>query len=45
VAAKVSTVSIHLIEQYGIDTKLFDGQAGNLNNQCGARCPDLSKVV
>jgi len=44
----------HLIEQYGIDSKLFDWepeadcprkQAGNLNDQCGARCPDLSKVV
>jgi hypothetical protein len=44
----------HLIEQYGIDSKLFDWEpeadsprkkAGNLNDQCGARCPDLSKVV
>jgi hypothetical protein len=43
-----------LIEQYGIDAKLFDGepeadcprkQAKNLNDICGARCPDLSKVV
>ena len=44
----------HLIEQYGIDAKLFDSepeadcprkQAKNLNDICGARCPDLSKVV
>jgi hypothetical protein len=45
-----------LIERYGIDTKLFDWsdeitadcprkQARNLNDVCGARCPDLSKVV
>ena len=45
-----------LIERYGIDAKLFDWsdeitadcprkQAKNLNDQCGARCPDLSKVV
>jgi hypothetical protein len=42
-----------LIERYGIDAKLFDWitadcprkQARNLNDQCGARCPDLSKVV
>jgi len=43
-----------LIEQYGIDAKLFDWepeadcprkQAKNLNDTCGARCPDLSKVV
>jgi hypothetical protein len=43
-----------LIEQYGIDAKLFDWepeadcprkQAKNFNDQCGARCPDLSKVV
>jgi hypothetical protein len=43
-------------ERYGIDAKLFDWseeitadcprkEARNLNNQCGARCPDLSKVV
>jgi hypothetical protein len=42
--------------RYGIDAKLFDWsdeivadcprkQAQNLNDQCGARCPDLSKVV
>jgi hypothetical protein len=42
--------------RYGIDAKLFDWsdeitancprkQARNLNDQCGARCPDLSKVV
>jgi hypothetical protein len=41
-----------LIERYGIDAKLFDWsdeitadcprkQAKNLNDQCGARCPDL----
>ena len=41
---------------YGIDAKLFEWsdeitadcprkQARNLNDQCGARCPDLSKVV
>ena len=40
----------------GIDAKLFDWsdeitadcprkQARNLNDQCGAQCPDLSKVV
>ena len=43
-----------LIDQYGIDAKLFDWepeadcprkQAKNLNDICGARCPDLSKVV
>jgi hypothetical protein len=42
--------------RYGIDAKLFDcsdeitadcprTQARNLSDQCGARCPDLSKVV
>jgi hypothetical protein len=42
--------------RYGIDAKLFDWsdeitadcprkQAKNLNDQCGAKCPDLSKVV
>jgi hypothetical protein len=43
-----------LIKRYGIDAKLFDWepeadcprkQARNLNDQCGARCPDLPKVV
>jgi hypothetical protein len=45
-----------LIERYGIDAKLFDWsdeitadcprkQARNLSDQCGAKCPDLSKVV
>jgi transcription elongation factor Elf1 len=45
-----------LIECYGIYAKLFDWsdeitadcprkQARNLNDQCGARCPDLPKVV
>jgi hypothetical protein len=45
-----------LIERYGLDAKLFDWsdeitadcprkQAKNLNDICGARCPDLSKVV
>jgi len=45
-----------LIERYGGDAKLFDWsdeitadcrrkQAMNLNDICGARCPDLSKVV
>jgi len=45
-----------LIERYGTDAKLFDWsdeitadcprkQAMNLNDICGARCPDLSKVV
>jgi hypothetical protein len=45
-----------LIERYGIDAKLFDWsdeitadcprkQARNLNDQCGARCPDLPRVV
>jgi hypothetical protein len=43
-----------LIEQYGIDAKLFDWEpeahcprkiARNDYDPCGARCPDLSKVV
>jgi hypothetical protein len=45
-----------LIERYGIDAKLFDWSdeitadcprrhSGSLYDQCGARCPDLSKVV
>ena len=45
-----------LIMRYGIDAKLFDWSdeitadcprrhSGNLYDQCGARCPDLSKVV
>jgi hypothetical protein len=45
-----------LIMGYGIDAKLFDWldeitadcprkQAKYLNHQCGARCPDLPKVV
>jgi hypothetical protein len=45
-----------LIERYGIDAKLFEWsdeitadcprkQARNLYDQCGARCPDLPKVV
>jgi hypothetical protein len=45
-----------LIARYGIDAKLFDwsdeitadcprNQAKNLNDICGARCPDLSKVI
>ena len=45
-----------LIARYGLDAKLFDWsdeitadcprkQAKNLNDQCGARCLDLSKVV
>jgi hypothetical protein len=43
-----------LIEQYGIDAKLFDFEseadcprkiARNDYDPCGARCPDLSKVV
>ena len=44
-----------LIECYGIDAKLFDSdeitvdcprkRARNLNDQCGARCPDLPKVM
>jgi len=45
-----------LILRYGIDAKLFDWsdeitadcprkQANNLNDTCGARCPDLPKVV
>jgi hypothetical protein len=45
-----------LIERYGIEAKLFDWtdeitadcprkQALNLNDMCGARCPDLPKVV
>jgi hypothetical protein len=49
-------ITHRLIERYGIDAKLFDWsdeitadcsrkQAKNLNDQCGARCPDLSKVV
>ena len=45
-----------LIMRYGIDAKLFEWsdeitadcprkQANNLNDACGARCPDLPKVV
>ena len=43
-----------LILRYGIDAKLFDWEpeadcprrhSKNLYDQCGARCPDLSKVV
>jgi predicted nucleic acid-binding Zn ribbon protein len=42
-----------LVERYGIDAKLFDWsdadcprkQARSLNDQCGARCPDLPTVV
>ena len=45
-----------LIMRYGVDAKLFDWSdeitadcprrhSGNLYDQCGARCPDLSKVV
>jgi hypothetical protein len=45
-----------LIERYGIEAKLFDWtdeitsdrprkQAMNLNGICGARCPDLPKVL
>jgi hypothetical protein len=45
-----------LIERYGIDAKLFAWsdevtadwprkQARNLNDRCGALCPDLAKVV
>jgi hypothetical protein len=45
-----------LIARYGLDAKLFDWsdeitadgprkQAKNLNDQCGARCPDLPKLV
>ena len=43
-----------LIEQYGIDAKLFDWEPefdcprklGDMKHDpCGARCPDLSKVV
>jgi hypothetical protein len=45
-----------LIERYGIDAKLFDWsdeitadcprkQAKNFYDQCGAKCPDLPKVV
>jgi hypothetical protein len=45
-----------LIARYGLDAKLFEWsdeitadcprkQAKNLNDQCGARCPDLPKVV
>ena len=43
-----------LIERYGIDAKLFDFEpeadcprkiARNDYDPCGARCPDLSKVV
>jgi hypothetical protein len=43
-----------LIERYGIDAKLFDWwdeitahcprkRARNLNDECGARCPDFVK--
>ena len=43
-----------LIEEYGIDAKLVDWEpeadcplkmARNDHDPCGARCPDLSKVV
>ena len=43
-----------LIERYGIDAKLFEREpeadcarkrSRNLYDPCGARCPDLSKVV
>ena len=43
-----------LILRYGIDAKLFDWEpeadcprkvARNEHDPCGARCPDLSKVV
>jgi hypothetical protein len=43
-----------LIEQYGIDAKLFEWEpeadcprkvARNERDPCGARCPDRSKVV
>jgi hypothetical protein len=43
-----------LIERYGIDAKLFDWEpeadcprnvASNEHDPCGARCPELSKVV
>jgi hypothetical protein len=45
-----------LISRYGLDTKLFEWtdeltadcprkQANNPYDPCGARCPDLSKVV
>jgi hypothetical protein len=43
-----------LIERYGIDAKLFDFEpeadcprkiARNDYDPCGARCPDLAKVV
>ena len=45
-----------LVMRYGIDAKLFDWsdeitadgprkQAMNLSDRCGARCPDLPKVV
>jgi hypothetical protein len=45
---------IALIAQYGIDAKLFDWEpeancprkvARNERDPCGARCPDLSRVV
>ena len=47
---------LRLIERHGVDAKLFDWSdeitadcprrhSGNLYDQCGARCPDLSKVV
>ena len=43
-----------LVERYGIDAKLFDWEpeadcprkvARKEHDSCGARCPDLSKVV
>jgi hypothetical protein len=34
-----------LIMRYGIDAKLFDWSDEIMNDQCGARCPDLPKVV
>ena len=56
VANRLGDFPHRLIERYGIDAKLFDWsdqitadcprkQANNLNDICGARCPDLTKVV
>ena len=56
VAGAAANMLARLIARYGLDAKLFDWsdeitadcprkQAKNLNDQCGARCPDLPKVV
>jgi hypothetical protein len=55
--ARAGRYHLHrLIERYGIDAKLFEWTdeitadcprklANKLDDRCGARCPDLPKVV